>query len=291
MSNLSHLPRRELERLSAYLDGALSSKETSRLEARLQADPALQRALEELRQTANLLHSLPEVPLPRSFTLTAQMVGKRARPPAYPVLRLATVLVALAFVVLVGIDAFTSMLLPAASVPSAVEQYALEVAAPEDMAQKAVEAPEEAPAMEEADQFFAEPELAGAGEEQAIPGEAEGAFRFNAATPPASLEVLPTPDLKGEMAEAEAPLPAGPVTMTAEVTLEMELGATHTITPEPTALPTPSITPQPAPVPTPGLATRADKPVLSSLRVLEIGLGLATLLLAGLTLRAWRRRH
>jgi hypothetical protein len=215
----------------------------------------------------------------------------RVRPAAYPVLRLATALVALTFVVLVGIDAFTSTLLRGVGVPSAVEQYALEVAAPEDMAQKAAEAPVEAPAMEEADQFFAEPELVGADEEQAIPGEAEGALRFAAPTLPVSLEVQPTPDLKEEAAEAEMPPSAGPATTTAEVTREMELDVTPTLAPEPTSLPTPSITPEPSPVPTPGLAIRADKPVLSPLRILEIGLGLATVLLTGLTIHARRGRR
>jgi hypothetical protein len=109
MKNLDHLSPRDLERLSAYLDGELSRKEADNLDARLRREPDLRQALEELRSTATLLRALPEVPPPRDFALTAEMVGVSQRRP-YPVLRLATALASLAFVALVGLDAITSAL-------------------------------------------------------------------------------------------------------------------------------------------------------------------------------------
>jgi len=68
----------DYELLSAYLDGALPAAERAALEARLQADAALQRELDALRQTVNLLSVLPLLKAPRNLTLTSEMV--RARP-------------------------------------------------------------------------------------------------------------------------------------------------------------------------------------------------------------------
>jgi len=92
MTKGRQITSRDLERLSAYLDGALSAKEASSLEARLREDPILQQALLELKETARLVASLSEVPLPRNFTLTPEMAGIRERPRVYPVMRLATAL-------------------------------------------------------------------------------------------------------------------------------------------------------------------------------------------------------
>jgi len=95
----------EEELLSAYLDGQLTPKERSRLEARLQGDAQLRSLLVELRRTRAILRSQPRLRAPRNFTLTPQMAGKPARttPGAYPALRLASVLAGVLFVlVLVG---------------------------------------------------------------------------------------------------------------------------------------------------------------------------------------------
>jgi anti-sigma factor RsiW len=68
----------EYELLSAYLDGALSESERADLETRLLADDGLRRELEALRQTVNLIGSVPPIKAPRNFTLTPNMV--RVRP-------------------------------------------------------------------------------------------------------------------------------------------------------------------------------------------------------------------
>jgi hypothetical protein len=111
MNKLGNLKSSDLKLLSAYVDGECSNREAARIESRLQAEPELRQALEELRATAGLLRSLPEVKLPRSFALTPEMVGSRQERP-YPVLRLATVLASIVFVAVVGLDALSSRLVP-----------------------------------------------------------------------------------------------------------------------------------------------------------------------------------
>jgi len=80
MKPSTSLPARDLEHLSAYLDGQLSDSERKVLLRRLQREASLARALEELRGVREALRALPPVRLPRNFTLTAEMAG-RARPP------------------------------------------------------------------------------------------------------------------------------------------------------------------------------------------------------------------
>ena len=70
---------RDVEQLSASLDGQLSQAEKTRLEARIQLDPALSAALVDLRQARAILRRTPKRRLPRNFTLTPKMAG--IRPP------------------------------------------------------------------------------------------------------------------------------------------------------------------------------------------------------------------
>ena len=87
---------RDVERLSAYLDGQLKPSETARLESRLQTEPELASVLIDLRQARSLLRQLPQRRAPRSFTLTPRMVGQKPPlPRTYPVFRFATVLATL----------------------------------------------------------------------------------------------------------------------------------------------------------------------------------------------------
>lgn len=87
---------RDVEKLSAYLDGQLKPSEISRLESRLQAEPELASVLKDLRQARGILRQLPQRRAPRNFTLTPKMVGlKPPLPRTYPVFRFATVLATL----------------------------------------------------------------------------------------------------------------------------------------------------------------------------------------------------
>jgi hypothetical protein len=68
--------------LSPYLDGALSSTETSTLEAHLATCEACRAELDELRATVAATRQLPRVDAPRSFALSPQLLEGRAVAPA-----------------------------------------------------------------------------------------------------------------------------------------------------------------------------------------------------------------
>jgi anti-sigma factor RsiW len=104
MKRLTDLPERDLERLSAYLDGELAGRDLERLESRLQADPDLRAALDELRVVTRLMAALPARRAPRNFTLRPEMVRQRAASRAYPRLQLATALATIAFAVTFGLE-------------------------------------------------------------------------------------------------------------------------------------------------------------------------------------------
>ena len=97
--------QRDLELLSAYLDGQLKPSDSTRLEARLQTDPQLVSVLTDLRATRSLLRKLPQRRAPRNFTLTRKMVGQNPPlPRTYPVFRFATALATLLFVFSFGVN-------------------------------------------------------------------------------------------------------------------------------------------------------------------------------------------
>ena len=64
-------------RLSPYVDGALSSSEIATLEAHLGTCEACRAELDELRATVAATRELPQVDAPRSFALTPQMLEGR----------------------------------------------------------------------------------------------------------------------------------------------------------------------------------------------------------------------
>ena len=86
---------RDVEMLSAYLDGQLSQIDSSRVETRIKADVGLRSAYDDLRQTRSLLRRLPARRAPRNFTLTPKLAGiKPPLPRAFPFLRLASTVAA-----------------------------------------------------------------------------------------------------------------------------------------------------------------------------------------------------
>src|SRR5512140_1508794 len=113
---------RDVELLSAYLDGRLSPSDSVRLEARLTSDRSLRATLDELRETRGLLRSLPQRRAPRNFRLTPKMAGLRPpEPRAYPVFRLATALATFLFVAAIalnGLAPFATQRLAAAPAPA-----------------------------------------------------------------------------------------------------------------------------------------------------------------------------
>jgi len=88
--------RRDIELLSAYLDGELKPADSAKIEKRLNSDPELDSALSDLRSTRSLLRRLPMRKAPRNFTLTRSMVGQNPPlPRSYSFFRLATSLATL----------------------------------------------------------------------------------------------------------------------------------------------------------------------------------------------------
>ncbi|HSQ39556.1 MAG TPA: hypothetical protein VLM78_05300 [Anaerolineales bacterium] len=97
--------RRDIELLSAYLDGELKSSDSARLESRLKTDPELASVLSDLRATRTLLRKLPSRKAPRNFTLTRKMVGQNPPlPRTYPIFRFATAVATLLFFFSFGVN-------------------------------------------------------------------------------------------------------------------------------------------------------------------------------------------
>lgn len=111
---------RNLELISAQLDGQLDERESARLEALINADPELASARESLRRTRSLLRRTPQRRAPRNFTINAKMVKARAQPRGwYPVFNLASVLATLIFMMVFSADLFRSN--PLTAVPFAMQ--------------------------------------------------------------------------------------------------------------------------------------------------------------------------
>jgi hypothetical protein len=185
--------KRDWEVLSAYIDGQLATRELTRLETRLKSDPELQTALEELRQTRNILRSLPKLRIPRNFTLTPEMLGfKHDTTRIIPVLRFASVL---AMILLAFVFIGDFMLLSAPSTVLDME-VSNDVYTPPQLAEKAAEIKEEA-----------EPYPGGLAFEapaaEALTDETEGETRA-----PVMKVPIPTPTVLATSAVAVMPYPA-----------------------------------------------------------------------------------
>jgi anti-sigma factor RsiW len=150
---------RDVEKLSAYLDGQLKPSEITRLESRLQSDPELASVLKDLRQARGILRQLPQRRAPRNFTLTPKMVGQKPPlPRTYPVFRFATALATLLLFFTFATNFMAPRLTRTASPvaygmgggggggPELSSEAAPEAAAPAMQAPAATEAPAEAPA-------------------------------------------------------------------------------------------------------------------------------------------------
>jgi len=288
MTRQGHISSRDLERLSAYLDGTLSAREVARLEVRLRDDLVLRQELANLRETIRLVGSLPMVRSPRNFTLTPEMVGLKERPRAYPVLQFATALATFIFFAVVGVDVLTSSSSLRAAAPAAIEQVTMEDALPEANALKAMEVPVEDFVVEEAESRYAEPEIVGIEEPPAFTGEAE--HTFDRATPtsaPDDLEHMTPTAVVSEFAEAPASTPTGVLPSASD---ETQVGGAAegagevplTPSPLPATLPIVSATPSPT------HAELQAVPGRSALRLAEFGFGVLAVMLAVLTL--WVRR-
>jgi anti-sigma factor RsiW len=139
------MKQRDIELLSAYLDGELKSVDLTKLESRLKADLELVSVLNDLRAARTLLRKLPSRKAPRNFTLTRKMAGQNPPlPRAYPFFRYATTIATLLFFFTFGLNFMGAQFASQAPVGmgggggSDVESYAAEA--------PALEAPAAAPA-------------------------------------------------------------------------------------------------------------------------------------------------
>jgi hypothetical protein len=103
------------ERLSAYLDGQLSSQEWGAVDRHLKACAHCRWNLDTLGQTVQWTRSLPTVSVPRVFTIPvpAQRARARRRPWGLPVLQGATVLAAVMFFFVVASEVLLTGFQPA----------------------------------------------------------------------------------------------------------------------------------------------------------------------------------
>ena len=94
---------RDVEQLSAYLDGRLSPLEETRLETRLQADPTLEALLGDLRHARSILRRTPKHSVPRNFTISPRMAGIRPPVPRLvPLFSWASAVAAFLFIITLG---------------------------------------------------------------------------------------------------------------------------------------------------------------------------------------------
>lgn len=309
MTEMNRIARPDLERLSAFLDGELSPAEAEQLEARLATDQLLSSTLEALRATSEVVGSLPEVRPPRSFALTQEMTRPRR---AYPFLRLSTAVAALGFILVVGADLLLSGI-SGSSIGASDQAF---FSADQITEQLGDSAPAEAPAQEEAIAGEAERELALPAAESA--GEAEdgiaqdffrsdedaaaGGFAEQGAAEPEASGEADIPEDGAAAAEAEgesefaeesaaAPEAVGESELTDESAVQLE-AASGTESAEQEAHKTDADEELSAG----RLATNEldfsdeDPSVsLSLLRVIELGLAAALIVLFGLTL--WVRQR
>jgi hypothetical protein len=109
---------RDIEQLSAYLDGQLSPSDSARLESRLKSDPEFASAYDDLRSARGILRKLPSRKAPRNFTLTRKMVGlKPPLPRSYFTFRFATAFATFLFAITIAVNSLAPRLNFAGPIP------------------------------------------------------------------------------------------------------------------------------------------------------------------------------
>jgi hypothetical protein len=210
------------EALTAYLDGVLTPAERKRFERLLASDEALRASLAEQRLIKASLRRLPRMRAPRNFTLDPARYGRPAPSASerlYPIIRVATAVVAIMFVLLVVIDLSPLGGLQGGAQPLAetIQSEAEVAAAPAAAEAPAIEAPAQPAAADEAaievTRIVEEEALEMAAEEPAAeqPAPAEMPAEEGAATEEAAEAAAA--EVAQEAIEGEAPL-VGPEEVT-----------------------------------------------------------------------------
>ncbi len=125
---------RDVELISAYLDGQLSKVEQDKIVNRLKNEVELVNLLEDINYSISIMRKLPGRKAPKNFTLSPKMAGvKPPVPRVFPVFRLAStfagLLFILAFTANLSFPALSNLGLPflgMAAANRAIDQSALE---------------------------------------------------------------------------------------------------------------------------------------------------------------------
>lgn len=271
------------ERLSAYLDGELSSKERQVVHQHLATCQACQWELDTLRQTVQWTRELPTIPVPHVFTIPAPaqaMPAPRRQRGWVPLLQGATALIALLLVVVVAGDVMltgalrSGSMLPESALDLAAPPVAVMEQAPVEVAPAQVVTTVEREitleAEVEAEESAAEPEQAPA-PQAAVPAEepaeaersepAEGQPAA-AAEAPLAMETTasppPMPEAEGmtamgggspEVKEKIGEQAETPLAMTIEEAVQESEAVADAVEPTPTVMPTAVPTEQPTATP------------------------------------------
>jgi hypothetical protein len=196
------------DRLCAYLDGELSSRERSAVEQHLETCRACRWQLDTLRQAVQWTGELPCVSLPRTFTIPLPVQpapAPRRRLSPVPVMQGATALVALLLVFAVAGEFMLTGFLPAVSSPAAPApaREALQAAnVPEMVTQAAVMMQEDAAGLEVTEEVQLLAEAPAPEASQAI--EAELAPEAQPEMAAFSVEPTPVPAAAEEVRTAKA---------------------------------------------------------------------------------------
>lgn len=239
------------ELINSYLDDALTPRQRQRFEQRLAQDADLQADLAQRRLLKQQLRQLPQRRVPRSFVLDPAVYGRPQKQPLlqlYPAMRVATVLTAFLFVLVLSLDMFlaggaSESAAPAAdNVAMVMEEAAAEMPAAE--AAVSIEPVTEIAAEEivEQEQVVAEAETVVVELESEKP--VDDASSQPEAEPAAAemAEESAADAVEEETAGAEEPLaemPAPEVGLTGEGSGEPMMTAAAPTSPENTPLPSP----------------------------------------------------
>ena len=169
---------KQQERISAYLDDALTPDESAAFEEQLVADTALRASLEQQRMVKQDISQLPRLHAPRNFTLDPAVYGRPAPQPAfklYPVMRAATALAAIMVIFLFSLEIFSpsaNQSQTAAESPITLSNAARDDAI-EDAADTVADADDEGAAPAPEAGIFSEPLAEGESVEEALESEEE----------------------------------------------------------------------------------------------------------------------
>ena len=126
MNTYTHLTEKDIDLLSAYLDGELTEREKAVVSGLLASLPDAGRKLEGMRMVQSVLHLLPIKKVPHHFTLTRQQ-AQAAKPGwAFNALRLASGVAMAALAVVLAYD----YLMPVRALPAAKQMDSFAEEAP-----------------------------------------------------------------------------------------------------------------------------------------------------------------